>query len=193
MTALPANYPSSALIDGQWVASPKTFAVTDPATGEELARVPDLGADDARRAIDAASKAFPAWAAKTAKERGAILRRWFDLITAETESLARLMTAEQGKPLAESRGEVAYGASFVEWFAEEGKRAYGRTIPTTFASKRYITIKQPIGVAAASTWTVLTGPMPTSTNTAGSFSSTRAPSQCTVFALSMATEPARTG
>ncbi len=151
MNVLPASYPTAAFIDGQWVTSAKTFAVTDPATGEELARVPDLGADDAHRAVDAAARAFPAWSAKTAKDRAIILRRWFDLMTADTESLARLMTAEQGKPLSESRGEVAYGASFVEWFAEEGKRAYGKTIPTTVASRRYITIKQPIGVAAAIT------------------------------------------
>jgi succinate-semialdehyde dehydrogenase/glutarate-semialdehyde dehydrogenase len=149
MTVIAKKFPSAALIDGEWVASPKTFAVTDPATGAEIAAVPDLGAADATRAIDAAAKAFPAWSAKTAKERAGILRRWFDLVTAETESLAQLMTAEQGKPLAESRAEVAYGAAFIEWFAEEGKRAYGRTIPTTVASKRYITIKQPIGVVAA--------------------------------------------
>ncbi len=151
MNAITSKFPTSALINGAWVQSKKTFAVTDPATGEEIAKVADLGAEETRAAIDAASAAFPAWAAKTAKERGAILERWFDLITAETESLAQLMTAEQGKPLAEARGEVTYGASFVDWFAEEGKRAYGRTIPTTFASKRYLTIKQPIGVVAAIT------------------------------------------
>jgi succinate-semialdehyde dehydrogenase / glutarate-semialdehyde dehydrogenase len=145
------KFPAAALIDGEWVTSAKTFPVNDPATGEEVATVPDLTAKDAARAIDAAARALPAWSAKTAKERAAILRRWFDLITAETESLARLMTTEQGKPLAESRAEVAYGAAFIEWFGEEGKRAYGRTIPTTVASKRYITIKQPIGVCAAIT------------------------------------------
>jgi succinate-semialdehyde dehydrogenase/glutarate-semialdehyde dehydrogenase len=144
-------FPTAALIDGAWVTSPKTFAVLDPATGDKLADVPDLTPDDAKRAIDAAHKAFPAWAAKPAKERAQILRRWFDLIVSETEALAQLMTAEQGKPLTESRGEVAYGASFVEWFAEEGKRAYGHTIPTTVASRRYLTIKQPIGVCAAIT------------------------------------------
>ncbi len=151
MTMLFKKFPTAALVDGEWVGAAKTFPVTNPATGEEIATVPDLGAADAARAIDAAAKAFPAWSAKTAKERATILKRWFDLITAETDSLAQLMTMEQGKPLAEARGEVAYGASFVEWFAEEGKRAYGRTIPTTFASKRYITIKQPIGVVAAIT------------------------------------------
>jgi succinate-semialdehyde dehydrogenase / glutarate-semialdehyde dehydrogenase len=149
MTVIAKKFPSAALIEGEWVASPKTFAVTDPATGAEIAAVPDLGAADTTRAIDAAAKAFPAWSAKTAKERAGILRRWFDLVTAETESLAQLMTMEQGKPLAESRAEVAYGAAFIEWFGEEGKRAYGRTIPTTVSSKRYLTIKQPIGVVAA--------------------------------------------
>jgi len=145
------KFPAAALIDGEWITSAKTFPVNDPATGEEVASVPDLAAKDAARAIDAAARALPAWSAKTAKERAAILRRWFDLVTAETESLARLMTTEQGKPLAESRAEVAYGAAFIEWFGEEGKRAYGRTIPTTVASKRYITIKQPIGVCAVIT------------------------------------------
>ncbi len=151
MNMIAKKFPTAALIGGEWVTSAKTFAVTDPATGKEIATVPDLGAKEAALAIDAASRALPAWSAKTAKERAAILRRWFDLITAETESLAQLMTTEQGKPLAEARVEVGYGASFVEWFAEEGKRAYGRTIPTTAASKRYITIKQPIGVVAAIT------------------------------------------
>lgn len=151
MTALPPNMPAAALINGQWVTSKKTFPVFDPATGEELARVPDLDAEHARQAIDAAAAAFPAWSAKTAKERCQIVRRWYDLIIAEADSLARLMTAEQGKPLTESRGEVMYGAGFAEWFAEEGKRSYGKTIPTTAASKRYITIKQPIGVVAAIT------------------------------------------
>ena len=149
MTMIAKKFPTAALIDGEWVTSSKTFSVTDPATGAEVAAVPNLGAEDALRAIDAAAKALPAWSAKTAKERATILRSWFDLVTAETESLAQLMTTEQGKPLAESRAEVGYGASFIEWFAEEGKRAYGRTIPTTVASKRYLTIKQPIGVVAA--------------------------------------------
>ena len=144
-------FPTAALIDGEWVTSKKTFPVLDPATGDKLADVPDLTAEDAQRAIDAAYKAFPAWSAKPAKERGAILERWCELILAETEALAQLMTAEQGKPLTEARGEVAYGASFIDWFAEEGKRAYGHTIPTTAASRRYVTIKQPIGVCAAIT------------------------------------------
>lgn len=149
MPMAPNTYPTDALIDGQWVTSAKTFPVLNPATGAEIARVPNLGAKETKDAIDAASRALASWSAKTAKDRAIILKRWFDLITADTEKLAQLMTAEQGKPLTESRGEVAYGASFVEWFAEEGKRAYGRTIPTTVASRRYITIKQPIGVVAA--------------------------------------------
>ena len=144
-------FPSAALIGGAWVTSNNTFDVTDPATGAVVGKVPNLGAKETLQAIDAAQAALPAWSAKTAKERAIILRRWFDLVIAETERLAQLMTAEQGKPLAEARGEVAYGASFIEWFAEEGKRAYGRTIPTTAGSKRFITIKQPIGVAAAIT------------------------------------------
>jgi succinate-semialdehyde dehydrogenase/glutarate-semialdehyde dehydrogenase len=149
MTMISKKFPTTALIDGQWITSAKTFPVNDPATGAEVATVANLGAEDAVRSIDAASRALPAWSVKTAKERAVILKRWFDLVTAESESLAQLMTIEQGKPLAESRAEVAYGASFIEWFAEEGKRAYGRTIPTTVASKRYLTIKQPIGVVAA--------------------------------------------
>jgi succinate-semialdehyde dehydrogenase/glutarate-semialdehyde dehydrogenase len=149
MNLIVKKFPTAAFIDGAWINSTNTFAVTDPATGAEVATVPDLDAAHAARAIDAASRALPDWSAKTAKERAAILKRWFELVTAETENLAQLMTTEQGKPLAEARAEVAYGASFIEWFAEEGKRAYGRTIPTTAASKRYVTIKQPIGVVAA--------------------------------------------
>ena len=149
MTMISKKFPTAALIDGQWVPSNRTFSVTDPATGAEVATVPDLEPTDAVRAIDAAARALPAWSGKTAKDRAIILKRWFDLVTAETESLAQLMTTEQGKPLAEARAEVGYGASFIEWFAEEGKRAYGHTIPTTVGSKRYLTIKQPIGVVAA--------------------------------------------
>ena len=143
------KYPSASLIDGQWITSASTFPVHDPATGKEIARVPNRGIKETNAAIDAASRALPAWSGRTAKDRATILKRWFELVTADTESLALLMTTEQGKPLAEARAEVAYGASFIEWFAEEGKRAYGRTIPTTVASRRYITIKQPIGVVAA--------------------------------------------
>lgn len=142
-----------AYVDGQWVGADgdATFAVANPANGEVLARVPRCGAAETRRAIAAAEAAWPAWRARTAKERGQILRRWFDLMNTHAEDLAQLITAEGGKPLAEARGEVAYAASFAEWFAEEGKRAYGETIPSTTPDKRLAVIKQPIGVAAAIT------------------------------------------
>lgn len=142
---------TDAFIDGQWRGGAKRFAVTNPATLEILAEVADLGAAETEAAIAAAHAAFPAWAAKTAHERGAILRRWFDLMVAERERLALAMTREGGKPLAESRAEASYGADFIDWFAEEAKRAYGRTIPANAATRRYVTIKQPIGVAAAIT------------------------------------------
>ena len=139
-------------IDGAWCdGAHGTFAVTDPASGSRLVDVANCGAADAERAIAAAARAMPAWRAKTAKERAAILRRWFELIMAAQEDLAQLMTAEQGKPLAEARGEIAYGASFVEWFAEEGKRVYGDVIPTPQADKRLLVFKEPVGVAAAIT------------------------------------------
>ncbi|HPA39271.1 MAG TPA: NAD-dependent succinate-semialdehyde dehydrogenase [Phenylobacterium sp.] len=127
----------------------QTFQVTNPANRAVLASLPDMGAAETRAAIDAAHAAFPAWAARTAKDRGAILRRWSDLILEHTERLAALMTAEQGKPLAEARGEVAYGASFIDWFADEAKRAYGHAIPTPDPKKRLMSVKQPIGVCAA--------------------------------------------
>ncbi len=139
------------LINGEWVGGKARFAVNDPATGAELAQVANLGPVDAAAAISAAQKAWPAWRAKTAKERAAVLMKWFALLHQHADDLARIMTAEQGKPLAEARGEVMYGASFVEWFAEEAKRVYGETIPTTDNNKRYIVIKQPIGVCAAIT------------------------------------------
>ena len=142
---------TDALIDGQWVAGSSRFDVTDPATGAKLADVADLGAEDTEAAIAAANKAWPAWRAKTAKERAAILQRWYQLIIQHIDDLGRIMTAEQGKPLAEAKGEVAYGASFIEWFAEEAKRVYGETIPTTDNGKRYLVIKQPVGVCAAIT------------------------------------------
>jgi len=140
-------------IEGAWTAadSGARFTVTNPANGEALARVADMGAAETQRAIAAAERALPAWRARTAKDRAAILRRWFDLILANTEDLAALMTAEQGKPLAESRGEVAYGASFIEWFAEEGKRAYGEIVPSHAADRRVLVMRQPIGVCAAIT------------------------------------------
>jgi succinate-semialdehyde dehydrogenase/glutarate-semialdehyde dehydrogenase len=144
---------AEAYVDGAWIRAGAggTFAVRNPATGVTLADVADLEAADARAAIEAAAAAFPAWSAKTAKERATVLRTWFGLIMAAQEDLAQLMTAEQGKPLAETRGEVAYGASFIEWFAEEAKRVYGDVIPTHAAGKRILVLKQPIGVVTAIT------------------------------------------
>jgi succinate-semialdehyde dehydrogenase/glutarate-semialdehyde dehydrogenase len=144
---------TSALIDGAWVGadSGRTIAVTNPATGEMIASVPLMGGAETKRAIAAAQRAYPLWRARTAKERAGLLRKWFDLIMANQEALARLMTCEQGKPLAESRGEIAYAASFIEWFAEEGKRVYGDTIPAYAAGRRILVLKEPIGVVAAIT------------------------------------------
>jgi succinate-semialdehyde dehydrogenase/glutarate-semialdehyde dehydrogenase len=144
---------SQAYVNGEWThsISGKTHEVHNPANGETLGTVPDMGATETRRAIEAAAAAFPAWAAKTAKERGVILRRWHDLMMANQEDLALIMTAEQGKPLAESKGEIAYAASFIDWFAEEGKRIYGDIIPTHQADKRLLVLRQPIGVVAAVT------------------------------------------
>jgi succinate-semialdehyde dehydrogenase / glutarate-semialdehyde dehydrogenase len=140
-------------IDGQWIqaASGQSFDVDNPATGEIIGKVPDLGGAETRHAIEAANRAFPAWTKKPAKERAAILRRWFELMMANQEDLARLMTIEQGKPLTESRGEVAYAAAFLEWFGEEAKRVYGDTIPGHQSDKRIVVIKHPIGVVAAIT------------------------------------------
>jgi succinate-semialdehyde dehydrogenase/glutarate-semialdehyde dehydrogenase len=147
----PSLLKTDALVNGEWVAGNGRFDVIDPATGEKLADVANLGAEHTHHAIVAANKAWPAWRAKTAKERAAILMRWFHLLHANADDLARIMTAEQGKPLAEAKGEVGYGASFLEWFAEESKRIYGETVPTTDGNKRYVVIKQPIGVCAAIT------------------------------------------
>ncbi len=142
-----------AYINGQWVEADNksTISVTNPATGKVIGTVPNMGAAETRRAIDFANQALPAWRSKTAKERAKILRKWFDLIMQNQEALAQLMTAEQGKPLDESRGEIAYGASFIEWFGEEAKRLYGETIPGHAADRRLIVIKQAIGVCAAIT------------------------------------------
>ncbi|MEY4375749.1 MAG: hypothetical protein RJB26_299 [Pseudomonadota bacterium] len=142
-----------AYVDGQWIPadSGATLPVTNPATGELLGSVPKMGAAETRRAIAAAAAAMPAWAAKTAKERATVLRRWHDLMMANQEDLAVLMTAEQGKPLSEARGEVAYAASFIEWFAEEGKRLYGEIIPGHQPDKRIVVLRQPVGVVAAIT------------------------------------------
>ncbi|WP_299068056.1 NAD-dependent succinate-semialdehyde dehydrogenase [Accumulibacter sp.] len=144
---------SNCYLDGRWEAADdgRTLLVLDPASGDPLGEVPLMGAAETTRAIGAAAAALPAWQAKTAKERAAVLRQWFDLIVANAEDLAQLITAECGKPISEARGEVAYGASFVEWFAEEGKRAYGETIPSPAADRRLLTIRQPIGVCAAIT------------------------------------------
>jgi succinate-semialdehyde dehydrogenase / glutarate-semialdehyde dehydrogenase len=147
----PTLLKTDAFIDGQWVAGSSRFDVHDPATGLKLADVANLGAADAEAAIAAANAAWPAWKNKTAKERSIILRCWYDLLMAHQEDLATLMTAEQGKPLAETRGEVAYGASFVEWYAEEAKRVNGETLPQFDNNRRLLVLKQPIGVCAAIT------------------------------------------
>ncbi|HSH84539.1 MAG TPA: NADP-dependent succinate-semialdehyde dehydrogenase [Guyparkeria sp.] len=140
-------------IDGEWLDanSGETFAVVNPATDSRLGSAPQMGAAEAKRAVEAAQAALPDWRARTAGERAKILRRWFELILDNQEDLARLMTAEQGKPLAESRGEIAFAASFIEWFAEEGKRVYGDVIPAHQADKRIVVVKEPIGVCAAIT------------------------------------------
>lgn len=147
----PTLLKTDALIGGEWVKGEARFAVHDPATGAKLADVPNLGVNEAERAIAAAEKAWPAWRAKTAKERSALMRRWYDLLMANQEDLGRIMTAEQGKPFPEAKGEVAYGASFVEWFAEEAKRVQGETLPSWDNNKRVLVIRQPIGVCAAIT------------------------------------------
>ena len=140
-------------VDGAWIGAPGGAAldVTNPATGARIGTVPVLGAAETERAVAAAHRAFPAWAAKTAKERGALLRRWYELIVANADDIGTLMTAEQGKPLAEARGEVTYAASFVEWFAEEAKRLYGDVIPGHQTDKRILVLRQPVGVVAAIT------------------------------------------
>ncbi len=141
------------LINGEWVGADDgaTIEVNNPANGKVLGTVPRMGAAETRRAIAAADAALPAWRAKTAGERAQLLKAWYSLMHKHAEDLARIMTSEQGKPLAEARGEVAYAASFIEWFAEEGKRVYGDTIPQHQSDKRIVVIKQPIGVCAAIT------------------------------------------
>src|SRR5882672_211987 len=140
-------------IDGGWAPADNggTLDVHNPATAEKLGLIPNMGAAETRRAIAAAAAALPAWAARTAKDRAAVLRRWFDLMLVHQDDLAMLMTAEQGKPLAESKGEIAYAASFIEWFAEEAKRMYGDVIPGHQADKRILVLRQPVGVVAAIT------------------------------------------
>ncbi len=140
-------------IDGAWheADGKETQTVRNPSTGEALGTTPRMGAAETRRAIEAAEAAWPAWRAKTAKERAALLRKWYELMLAHQEDLAAILTAEQGKPLAEARGEILYGASFIEWFSEEAKRVYGDTIPQPAAGRRLVVIKQPVGVVAAIT------------------------------------------
>src|SRR5450830_1174899 len=147
----PSLLKTDALINGQWVTGSSRFDVNDPATGLKLADVANLGPADAEAAIAAANAAWPAWRAKTGKERHAILMKWYQLLMANQEDLGRIMTAEQGKPLPEAKGEVAYGASFVEWYAEEAKRINGETLPQFDNNRRLMVIKQPIGVCAAIT------------------------------------------
>ncbi len=147
----PSLLKTDALINGHWLKGASRFDVHDPATGKKLADVANLGPQDAQAAIDAANAAWPAWRNKTGKERSIILRKWFDLLMANQEDLGRLMTAEQGKPFAEAKGEVAYGASFVEWYAEEAKRVNGETLPQFDNNRRLMVLKQPIGVCAAIT------------------------------------------
>jgi succinate-semialdehyde dehydrogenase/glutarate-semialdehyde dehydrogenase len=140
-------------VDGQWADadSKQTIVVSNPATGAAVGTIPRMGAAETRRAIEAADRALPAWRAKTGKERAAILRKWFDLMLANQDDLALIMTTEQGKPLAEAKGEIAYAASFIEWFAEEAKRVYGDVIPPHQADKRIVVVKQPVGVCGAIT------------------------------------------
>ncbi len=149
----PKLFRQQCYVDGQWVdsESKRTINVTNPADNSVIGTVPSLTTSDTRRAVEAANRAFPLWRNKTAKERAKILKTWFDLMIANQDDLALLMTAEQGKPLSESRGEVVYGASFIEWFAEEGKRAYGDVIPTPTNDRRIVVTKQPVGVVAAIT------------------------------------------
>ncbi|KVE37559.1 NADP-dependent succinate-semialdehyde dehydrogenase [Burkholderia sp. BDU5] len=149
----PALLRKRAFVAGEWQAADDgaTFEVRNPATGAPIGTVPAMGAAETRRAIDAANAAWPAWRKKTAKERAAILRKWHDLMVAHADDLALILTTEQGKPLTEAKGEIGYAASFLEWFAEEGKRVYGDTIPTPAADKRIVVTKEPVGVCAAIT------------------------------------------
>ena len=144
-------FKESAFINNTWVDAAARIAVTNPANGETIGHVPDLGAADTQRAIDAAAAAFPAWRALPAAKRSELLEKWFNAITQHAEDLARILTIEQGKPLNESRGEISYGAGFVKWFAEEGKRVYGETVPAPTPDRRIIVLKEPIGVCAAIT------------------------------------------
>ena len=147
----PSLFKQQCYLNGEWVSGSETTEVTNPATGEVIGHVPKLGQAEAAKAIADANAAWPAWRKKTAKERATILKKWFDLMIANADDLALIMTSEQGKPLAEAKGEIMYSASFIEWFAEEGKRIYGDTIPTHAADKRIMVTKEPIGVCVAIT------------------------------------------
>src|SRR3981081_2231507 len=149
----PDLFRQQAYLAGRWVDADNgaQFDVNNPATGEIIARVPQMGVSETRRAIEAAKNAWPEWRRKSAKDRGAILRKWSDLMLANQDDLATIMTAEQGKPFAESKGEIAYAASFIEWFGEEGKRACGETIPSPWGDKRILVLKEPVGVSCAIT------------------------------------------
>ena len=155
MTNLKLNDPSlletRGYVNGQWIEKDQTFAVMNPATGEAIANVADLSVADTTSAIDAAYAAKPDWASWTGKERATVLRKWYDLIVANADDLATILTAEMGKPWAEARGEILYGAGFIEWFAEEAKRVYGDVIPGHQRDKRIVILKQPIGVAGSIT------------------------------------------
>ena len=147
----PALLRDQCLVDGRWISGERTIDVTNPATGAVIGQVPRLGQSETREAIAAADRAWPAWRARTAHERSALLARWHALILEHQDDLARIMTAEQGTPLAEARGEIGYAASFIQWFAEEAKRVYGETIPAPIASQRIVVTKEPVGVCAAIT------------------------------------------
>ena len=147
----PTLLKTSALINGEWITADNQFDVTDPATGAHLAKVANMGPAQAEAAIAAANAAWAGWRKTTAKQRAIIMRKWYDLLMANQADLARIMTAEQGKPYAEAMGEVAYGASFVEWFAEEAKRVNGETLPTFDNNRRLLVLREPIGVCAAIT------------------------------------------
>ncbi|MFQ5545868.1 MAG: aldehyde dehydrogenase family protein, partial [Acidiferrobacterales bacterium] len=147
----PSLFRESCYVDGAWIQASRVIEVTNPADGSKIGTVPALGAEETARAIAAADAAWPAWRAMTAKQRAGILRKWFDLIMENQEDLATLMTSEQGKPITESCGEIAYAASFIEWFAEEGKRIYGDTMQHPLPGRRIVVLKQPIGVVATVT------------------------------------------
>jgi succinate-semialdehyde dehydrogenase/glutarate-semialdehyde dehydrogenase len=146
-----ALFRQAAYVNGEWVSGEATLAVRNPASGEVVGNIPDIGADGTRRAIDAAHAAFPQWRALPAGKRSALLEAWFNAVNEHTDDLAKILTVEQGKPLAEAKGEIMYGAGFVKWFAEEGKRIYGETVPAPTADRRILVLKEPIGVCAAIT------------------------------------------